>query len=77
MEAGNYKLVNLYILEMLGIVFFTSMAGAMRTSIFIIMSEAIAKQLRYDFFESILNKDVAFYDDNRTGDLISRLNNDI
>jgi hypothetical protein len=33
------------------------------------MSERIARNLRKDFYESIINKDVAFYDERRTGDL--------
>jgi len=33
------------------------------------MSERIAKNLRGDFYESIINKDIAFYDERRTGDL--------
>lgn len=41
------------------------------------MSERIARNLRRDFYNSIISKDVAFYDERRTGDLISRLNSDI
>ena len=33
------------------------------------MSERIARNLRSDFYESIINKDIAFYDERRTGDL--------
>jgi hypothetical protein len=33
------------------------------------MSERIARNLRKDFYESMINKDVAFYDERRTGDL--------
>jgi ABC-type multidrug transport system fused ATPase/permease subunit len=49
----------------------------MRAAIFNILSERIARNLRKDFYESLMYKDVAFYDANRTGDLISRLNSDI
>jgi len=49
----------------------------MRAAIFNILSERIARNLRRDFYESIINKDVAFFDDRRTGDLISRLNADV
>ena len=41
------------------------------------MSERIAKNMRLNFYESMLRKDVAFYDDHKTGDLVSRLNSDI
>jgi len=33
------------------------------------MSERIARQLRYDFYDNVLNKDVTFFEENRTGDL--------
>lgn len=41
----------------------------MRAFIFSIMSERISRNLRLDFFESVINKDVAFFDEKRTGDL--------
>jgi len=41
------------------------------------MSERISRRLRFDFFDSIINKDVAFFDERRTGDLLSRMNSDI
>ena len=41
------------------------------------MSERIAKNLRKDFYSSVLNKDTAFFDEKRTGELVSRLNSDI
>lgn len=41
----------------------------MRASTFNIMSESIAKNLRRDYFEAVMNKDVSFFDERRTGDL--------
>ena len=41
------------------------------------MSERIAKNLRLQFYESMIRKDVSFYDEHKTGDLVSRLNSDI
>jgi ABC-type bacteriocin/lantibiotic exporter with double-glycine peptidase domain len=40
-----------------------------RASTFNNMSERIAQALRKDFYESVLNKDVEFFELNRTGDL--------
>ena len=34
-----------------------------------VISERIAKNLRYDLYESLINKDVEFYDERKTGDL--------
>jgi ATP-binding cassette subfamily B protein len=41
------------------------------------MAERIARALRKDFFESIISKDVGFYDVRKSGDLISRMGSDI
>ena len=41
------------------------------------MSERIARNMRNDLFESVINKDVSFFDERRTGDLVSRLDSDI
>ena len=49
----------------------------MRAAIFNILSERISRNLRKDFYESVINKDIAFFDERRTGDLISRLNADV
>lgn len=48
-----------------------------RAAIFNILSERIARNLRKDFYESMVHKDIAFYDERRTGDFLSRLNSDI
>jgi hypothetical protein len=36
------------------------------------MSEKIAVKLRKDFYDSVINKDVEFFENNRTGDLRKR-----
>ena len=41
------------------------------------MGERISRNLRKDYFESIIRKDISFFDERRTGDLVSRLNSDI
>jgi len=41
------------------------------------MSESIALDLRNDFFKNVMAKDIGFFDANRSGDLVSRLNNDV
>jgi len=59
------------------IVVVSSFAAAYRALIFNSMSERIAFNLRSDYFESILNKDIAFFDERKSGDLLSRLTSDI
>ena len=62
---------------MLLIITLSSICGAIRAYSFNLMSERIARALRKDFFESIISKDVAFYDVRKSGDLISRMGSDI
>lgn len=54
----------------------SSIAVFIRGTLFNLISERIAKNLRSDLYSSIVNKDVAFFDDRKTGDLLSRLNSD-
>ena len=49
----------------------------MRAAIFNILSERVARNLRKDFYTAVINKDIGFFDERRTGDLVSRLNADI
>ena len=64
-------------MQLLLIVVFSSTCVFFRAAIFNIMSERIAKNLRLQFYESMIRKDVSFYDEHKTGDLVSRLNSDI
>ena len=41
----------------------------MRAAIFNILSERIARNLRKDYYTTIVEKDIAFFDDRRTGDI--------
>ena len=58
-----------YCLYMLVIILVSGICVGMRAAIFNILSERIARNLRKDFYESIINKDIAFFDERRTGDL--------
>ena len=49
----------------------------MRAAIYNILSERIARNLRKDFYDNLMSKDIPFFDESRTGDLVSRLNSDI
>ena len=42
---------------------------AIRGYLFNLMSERIALRLRHDLYVAIINKDVAFFDARKTGDL--------
>ena len=62
---------------MMLIIFLSSLCVWVRGTTFNIISERIANQLRYDIFIHLMNKDVGFYDKNKTGDLLSRMANDV
>jgi ATP-binding cassette subfamily B (MDR/TAP) protein 10 len=51
-------------------------ANAGRVLLFRIAGERIIQRLRNDLYRSILRQDMAFFDKNRTGELISRLSTD-
>jgi ABC-type bacteriocin/lantibiotic exporter with double-glycine peptidase domain len=40
------------------------------------MSDKISHDLKYDIFYFVINKDVAFFDENKTGAILSRLSED-
>lgn len=40
------------------------------------MSEKIARHIRYDLVYFLINKNVGFYDENKTGELLSRIGGD-
>lgn len=77
LQKGKYDQVNTLVLHMVIVVSISAVFVGLRAAVFNILSERIARNLRRDFYNSIISKDVAFYDERRTGDLISRLNSDI
>lgn len=73
----EYDKVGKACLVMLGLVVFSGICVGIRAGTFNILSERIARNVRKDFYDSIVDKDIAFYDVNRTGELVSRLNSDV
>jgi len=61
---------------MLAVVVFSAICVWIRGATFNIISEKIAKQLRYDLFYFLINKDVSFFDEIKTGDILSRMSSD-
>ena len=62
--------------EWLMIAFISAFSTLLREIIFSITSERIGRSLRATFYKTILKKDVAFYDNFRTGEMLSRLGSD-
>lgn len=55
----------------------SSVCVFIRATLYNIISERIARNLRYDLYHALINKDVEFFDNRKTGDLLSRLGSDI
>lgn len=51
-------------------------ANTARVMLFRISGERIIQRLRNNLYKSVLKQDMAFFDKNRTGELISRLSTD-
>ena len=68
--------VNRKLVEWVFIVVIGSLCAFLREFVFGVTSERLGTNLRQALFESIINKDVSFFDDMRTGDILSRLASD-
>lgn len=77
MGKDDVERVGTLCLYMTLVIIVSGICVGMRSAIFNILSERIARNLRRDFYDSILEKDIAFFDSKRTGDLVSRLNSDV
>ena len=53
-----------------------SLFSGIQRYIFQIITERIGQELRQNLFEEVMRKDVAFFDQRKTGDIISRLTSD-
>ena len=69
MVAGNYAQLDKVIIQWICVLLVGAFFSAMRDYMFNIASEKIGKQIRYNFFSSTLKKEIAFYDERKTGDL--------
>jgi len=54
----------------------SSAAVWIRAYTFNTMSDNIARMLKYDLVFALLNKDIGFYDNQTTGDILSRIGTD-
>ena len=75
-DPVDWDAINYYCLGMMIIVIFSAVMVWIRGTTFNSMSERIAKEVRYDLFYFILHKDVAFFDETKTGDILSRISSD-
>ena len=75
-DPVNWDTINFYCFWMMIIVIVSALMVWIRGTTFNTMSERIALECRYDLFYFILHKDVAFFDETKTGDILSRISSD-
>jgi hypothetical protein len=68
--------MNKYILYMFGIFLFGSLASGIRSWLFELAGQRVVARLRNGVFNAIIRQDIKFFDENRTGELTSRLSSD-
>lgn len=76
LEVGSRRNVDRAALILAGVFALQGVAVAIRYKLFTEAGERIVVDLRNRIFASIVDQEVAFFDERRTGELISRLSND-
>lgn len=59
------------------IVIWSALCSFFRGLLFQLASERIARTMRNDLYKAILSQEVGYFDENKTGSLISRISSDI
>lgn len=75
-EAKNLSLINKLGALMLIILAVQSVAAALRYYLFTLAGERTVKRIRSKLFDSLLDQEIGFFDSQKTGDLMSRINSD-
>ena len=76
MKKQEFDDIGYYCFLMMFVCLVSAFSSGARGTTFNTMSETIAKELRYDIFNFLIHKDVAFFDENKTGDILSRISAD-
>jgi ABC transporter fused permease/ATP-binding protein len=63
-------------LAMLGIMLIQAVASSLRYYLFTLAGESIVKDIRLQLFQRLTSQEIGFFDGQKTGDLMSRLNSD-
>ena len=61
----------------MGVILMAGAAAFLSSYNVTIMSARIERNIAYDLLLSAMNKDIAFFDENKTGDIMSRLTSDL
>lgn len=76
LTAKDYSLLNKVVLALFAALSISMIAGNIRYYLFTLSGERIVLKLREQLYKNILKQEVAFFDFNRTGELMSRLSSD-
>lgn len=76
LEAGSSAQVDRAALILAVAFIVQGVAGALRYMLFTEAGEHIVTRLRAQIFDALLRHDIAFFDERRTGELLSRISND-
>jgi len=74
--SKNQEMVDFAALAMLAVFAIQGIATAFRSYLFTVTGERIVTQLRKHLFESIVEQEIGFFDDRKTGELTNRLASD-
>ena len=75
-ETNNLALINKMGLVMLVILTIQAIAMALRYYLFTLAGERTVKRIRHKLFDKLLEQEIGFFDGQKTGDLMSRINSD-
>jgi ATP-binding cassette, subfamily B, bacterial len=73
---GEAGIIDTYFIALIGVVMVLAVASAFRYYLVTTLGERVIADIRDDLFTRLVNLDVAFYDQARSGELISRLASD-
>lgn len=76
LQPKNFELLNWVVIALFMAFTVQAITSSLRYYLFTLSGERIVIRLRKRLFQRILNQDIAFFDFNRTGDLMSRLSSD-
>tara|TARA_B110000285_G_C14949064_1_gene525808 strand:- start:307 stop:624 length:318 start_codon:yes stop_codon:yes gene_type:complete len=68
--------INFYCFWMGVICIFSAIMSGTRAFTFNTLSEKIGKMIKYDLFMSLINQDIGFFDETKTGEILSRISSD-
>lgn len=75
-DTKNLALINQMGVVMLLFLAIQSLAAALRYYLFTLAGERIVKRIRSQLFDTLLEQEIGYFDSQKTGDLMSRINSD-